>query len=189
MRIGGSANHPNHFQYGGTPVDLDRKDFALIEALQEDAAQRLEDLGRRVGMAASSVHGRLQRLEGSGIIRRWTVECDAAALGLPVLAYVGVRATRPCAEFAHALRAVSAVEECHSVAGGFSMLLKVRVASPPDLLSLVEELRQIPGVEGTETTVVLATEFTRPFHARYPEPTRRSRRSGERESGTAPQRG
>lgn len=144
-------------------MELDRKDFALVEALQQDAAQRLEDLGRRVGMAPSSVHERLRRLEAAGVIRRWTVECDAAALGLGVLAYIGIRATRPCSELVPALQTITAIEECHSVAGAVSMLLKVRVASPPDLLSLAERLRQIPGIEGTESTIVLATQFDRPF--------------------------
>lgn len=156
-------------------MDLDRTDLALVEALQRDAAQRLEDLGRRVGMAPSSVHERLRRLEAAGVIRRWTVECDATALGLPVLAFVGVRSTRPCSELLRELEAIPAIEECHSVAGGLSMLLKVRVASPPALLALAERLRQIPGIEGTETTIVLATQFDRPFQPPRPEPTRRAR--------------
>lgn len=157
-------------------MELDRTDFALVEALQQNAAQRLEDLGRLVGMAPSSVHERLRRLEAAGVIRRWTVECDAAALGLGVLAYMGVRSTRPCAELRPLLEAIPAIEECHSVAGDLSMLLKVRVATPPDLLSLTERLRQIPGVEGTETTIVLATQFARPFRATRREPEAPTRR-------------
>jgi DNA-binding Lrp family transcriptional regulator len=151
-------------------MELDRTDFALVQALQEDAARRLEELGRRVGLAPSSVHERLRRLEAGGVIRRWTIECDAAALGLPVLAFVGVRSSRPCSELRPALEAVPAVEECHSVAGALGMLLKVRVASPAALLELAERLREIPGVEGTETTVVLATQFARPFSAAPPSP-------------------
>ena len=162
-------------------MELDRTDFVLVQALQQDATQRLEDLGRRVGMAPSSVHDRLRRLEAAGVIRRWTVECDAAALGLPVLAFVGVRSTRPCSELIRELEAIPAIEECHSVAGGLSMLLKVRVANPPDLLSLTERLRQIPGIEGTDSTLVLATQFSRPFQAPGPEPVKRSRATALRQ--------
>lgn len=164
-------------------MELDRTDFALVEALQHDARQRLEDLGRRVGMAPSSVHERLRRLEAAGVIRRWTVECDAAALGLPVLAFVGVRSTRPCSELLHALQAIPAIEECHSVAGEFSMLLQVRVASPPALLALTERLRGVPGIVGTETTIVLATQFDRPFRPAQPESPKPARRNGARAEG------
>ncbi len=143
-------------------TELDRKDFVLIAALQRDASQRLEDLARLVGMAPSSVHERLRRLERAGVIRRWTIECDEEALGLGVLAFLGVRATRPCSEMTDALKEIPAIEECHSVAGELSMLLKVRVESPAALLALTERLRQVPGIVSTESTIVLATQFDRP---------------------------
>src|SRR5258708_8112 len=107
-------------------MDLDKKDFALIEALQQNASQRLEDLARMVQLAPSSVHDRLRRLERDGVIRNWTIKLDAPALGLGVLAFVGIRATKPCSELLEALRAIPSIEECHSVAGELSLILKVR---------------------------------------------------------------
>lgn len=152
------------------PPDLDRIDFGLIAQLQLRANQRLEDLGRQVGLAPSSVHERIRRLEERGIIERWTVACDAEALGLSVLAFIGVRASRACSELRAGLEAIPAIEECHSVAGGLSLLLKVRVETPRALLELTERLRTIPGVEGTETTIVLATQFDRPVSAPHVQP-------------------
>jgi Lrp/AsnC family leucine-responsive transcriptional regulator len=150
-------------QTGGTTVELDPIDLTLVDALQHDAALRLEDLARKVDLATSSVHERLRRLERDRIIRRWTVDLDAAALGLGVLAYIGIRATKPCAALVGALEEIAAIEECHSVAGDLSLLLKVRVASTPVLLELTERLRQIPGIEGTTTTIVLKTSIDRPI--------------------------
>lgn len=144
-------------------MTLDQKDFALIEALQENASQRLEDLARMVHLSASSVHDRLRRLERIGVIRRWTVKLDVSALGLGVLALIGIRATKPCSELIEALRTIPAIEECHSIAGELSMVIKVRVASTPALLELSERLRQIPGIEQTETTIVLKTQIDRPI--------------------------
>lgn len=143
-------------------TNLDPTDLVLIDAVQRNASQRLEDLGRLVQMAPSSVHERLRRLERDGVIQRWTVAVDAAALGLGVLAYIGLRTAKPCHELLQALEAISEIEEGHSVAGELSMLLKVRVASTPALLGLVDRLRQIPGIEQTETTIVLKTQIDRP---------------------------
>ena len=159
-------------------MQLDKKDFSLIEALRQNASRRLEDLAKLVQLAPSSVHDRLQRLERAGIIRQWTIKVDGAALGLGVLAFVGVRATKPCSELFEALSAIPAIEECHSVAGELSMMLKVRVASTPALLELSEKLRAIPGVEQTETTIVLRTHIDRPItvkHIAPPEPLRVAR--------------
>ena len=144
-------------------MDLDKKDIALIDALQQNASQRLEDLARMVQLAPSSVHDRLRRLERDGIIRKWTVDLDLSALGLGVLAFIGIRATKPCSELLEALRGIPSIEECHSVAGELSMILKVRVANTPALLELSERLRQIPGIEQTETTIVLKTQVDRPI--------------------------
>lgn len=156
-------------------MGLDRTDLVLIDALQRDAAQRLEDLARVVHLAPSSVHERLRRLERDGIIQRWTVDLDAASLGLGVLAYVGVRATRPCSELLPALETIPAIEECHSVAGDLCLLLKVRVSGTPALLALVERLRQVPGIEGTETTIVLKTQIDRPIAFPTPLPPKVAR--------------
>jgi DNA-binding Lrp family transcriptional regulator len=141
---------------------FDRKDFALIGALQENASRRLEDLAKVVDLAPSSVHERLRRLERLGVIKGWSIEVDPQALGLGVLAFIGISSKRPCSEFVESLRAIPAVEECHSVAGELSMLLKVRVADTASLLKLTERLRKIPGVEQTRTTIVLKSQFERP---------------------------
>jgi DNA-binding Lrp family transcriptional regulator len=42
-------------------------------------------------------------------------------------------------------------------------LLKVRSADTAGLLALIEKLRQIPGIDRTETTVVLQTQIDRPI--------------------------
>jgi Lrp/AsnC family leucine-responsive transcriptional regulator len=140
----------------------DPVDRMLITALQHNAQERLEDLGKLVSMAPSSVHERLRRLEREGVIRGWTIDIDASAFGLDVLAYIGVRSSKPCSTLLPAMESISAIEEFHSVAGALGLMLKVRVANTSALLELVEQLRQIPGVEGTETSIVLKTQIDRP---------------------------
>jgi hypothetical protein len=49
------------------------------------------------------------------------------------------------------------------------MMLKVRVAGTPALLELSDRLRAIPGVEQTETTIVLKTQIDRPITLKPPE--------------------
>ena len=141
---------------------IDKTDLQIICALQKNADQRLEDVAKLVKLATSSVHDRVRRLERDGVIRRWTDEVDAAALGLGVLAYVGLRTSTSSADSIEALKKIPAIEECHSVAGELCFLLKVRVPATSDLMNLLERLRSIPGVEGTESTIVLKTQFDRP---------------------------
>ncbi len=140
---------------------LDRIDTVLLAALQAEGRMRLEDLARRVELSPSSVHDRLRRLQRDGVIRKWTITVAPEALGLTILAFVGVRASRPCAELAGPLGQIREIEEYHSVAGQLSFLLKLRASSTEHLLALVERIKRIPGVDSTETTVVLKSYLER----------------------------
>lgn len=145
----------------GAGRPLDRIDTVLLAALQQEGRLRLEDLARRVELAPSSVHDRLRRLQREGVIRKWTIDVAPEALGLTVLAFVGVRASRPCAELVEPLAQIGEIEEYHSVAGPLSFLVKLRASSTEHLLEIIERLRQIPSIEATETTVVLKTYLER----------------------------
>ncbi len=149
-------------------MDLDRKDFALIAALQQNASQRLEDLAKLVSLAPSSVHDRLRRLQREGIIQQWTIKVDAPRLGLGVLAFIGITSTKTCTMLQEQLAEIEAIEECHSVAGELCIFLKVRVPDTGALLVLIDRLRQIDGIEKTETTIVLQTQIDRPISFKSP---------------------
>lgn len=140
---------------------LDHIDTVLLAALQAEGRLRLEDLARRVELSPSSVHDRLRRLQRDGVIRKWTIAVAPEALGLTILAFVGVRASRPCAELAEPLGQIHEIEEFHSVAGQLSFLVKLRASSTEHLLELVERIKLIPGVDSTETTVVLKSYLER----------------------------
>jgi DNA-binding Lrp family transcriptional regulator len=149
-------------------MELDTKDFALIAALQQNASQRLEDLAKLVSLAPSSVHDRLRRLQREGIIQQWTIKVDAPRLGLGVLAFIGITSTKTCTMLQQQLQAIEAIEECHSVAGELCIFLKVRVPDTGALLTLIDRLRQIDGIEKTETTIVLQTQIDRPIQFKSP---------------------
>jgi DNA-binding Lrp family transcriptional regulator len=140
---------------------LDQIDTILLATLQEQGRLRLEDLARRVKLSPSTVHDRLQRLQRDGVIRKWTIAVNPQALNLTVLAFVGVRASRPCSDLVVALERIHEIEEAHSVDGQFSVLVKLRVTSTEHLLHLLERIKRIPGVESTETTVALKTFIER----------------------------
>src|SRR5437660_9371294 len=140
---------------------IDEQDWVLLRLLRHNARASVAELAVAAGLAPSLVHERIRRLERRGVIRRWTVDVDPSAIGVPVTAFVSVEADAPTAELAPALREVEGVDECHSVAGEPSYLLKVRVADPDALLSLVDELHALRGVTRTRTSVVLRTHFER----------------------------
>ncbi|HUY98579.1 MAG TPA: Lrp/AsnC family transcriptional regulator [Verrucomicrobiae bacterium] len=142
-------------------AELDELDSAILRVLQQNARTTLADVGRAAGLAASSVHERLRRLQRDGVVRGWTLDLDPTAVGRPVTAFVGVEANPRGGPLVDAFRRMPLVDECHNVAGEMSFLLKVRAAGTSELSELVDQLGELTGVRRTLTTVVLRTEFER----------------------------
>ncbi len=137
--------------------DIDRQ---LVELLAQDGRMSFTDLGKHTGLSTSAVHQRVRRLEKRGVILGYRAMIDRDAVGLPLTAFVSIKAFDPTAEdeAPTKLAELSAVEACYSVAGDEAYILKIRVAAPGDLEALLAEIRAIAGVT-TRTTVVLSTPF------------------------------
>jgi len=128
--------------------------------LQEDARATYADVGRHVGLSASSVHERVRKLEQAGVIRGYRAVVDAAALGLFVTALVAVTPMDPTQpdDLPDRVGELSEIWDSFSVAGEANYVLKVRVRTTGDLEDLIRRLREKAGVN-TRTTVVLSTPF------------------------------
>lgn len=137
--------------------DIDRQ---ILRVLGADGRLSYTDLAERVGLSVSAVHQRVRRLEGRGAIRGYTARVDPDALGLPLTAFVSIHPNDPAApdDAPERLAHLTAIEACYSVAGVESYILKVRVASPAALETLLQDIRAAAGVS-THTTVVLSIPF------------------------------
>ena len=67
---------------------MDATDRRIIEQLRDNARAGYADIGDVVGLSASAVKRRIDRLVDSGAIRGFTVQVDPAAEGVGVEAYV-----------------------------------------------------------------------------------------------------
>lgn len=139
---------------------FDERDLAIIAALQEDARATYAEVGRRVGLSASAVHERVRKLEQAGAIRGYRAVVDPSALGLDVTALVAVTPLDPSLpdDLPDRLRGFEEVEDCYSVAGEASYVLKVRTRTTGHLEDLIRRLRE-KGEVNTRTTVVLSIPF------------------------------
>jgi Lrp/AsnC family leucine-responsive transcriptional regulator len=142
-----------------TRVDaLDRK---IIAALRLNGRATYAELGRTVGLSASSVHERVGKLEAAGVITGYHAVVNPSTVGLGVTALVGIQPTDTAEndELADELAGLSEVESCYAVAGDEAFVVKVRVSTVDDLEQTLGRLRRIGGVARTRTTVVLSTRF------------------------------
>jgi len=102
-------------------------------------------------------------LEDAGVIRGYTALLDARSIGQDVTAFIGVGTSSPraVASLAKEIEALPDVLECHHVTGGYTMLLKAKTRNTATLELLIDAVREMDGVSGTETMVVLSTQTER----------------------------
>ena len=143
---------------------FDAIDRGILSILREDGRASHATIAKEVGLSAPAVGERIRKLEGAGIILGYRAVLAADALGLPIGAFVAV-AARPgtvSADLVARLLDLPEIEELHSVAGVYSFIAKVRVGSPEALDDFLDRLMMLPGVERTESTMVLRTSAERP---------------------------
>jgi len=137
--------------------DLDRQ---IVRLLAADGRRSYTDLAKDTGLSVSAVHQRVRRLEKRGVLRGYHADINPDEVDLALTAFVSIKPIDPAApdDAPDRLEHLAAIEACHSVAGEESYILKVRVARPSALESLLQEIRAAANVS-TRTTVVLSTPF------------------------------
>lgn len=139
---------------------MDVIDRQILDLLQRDARITQQEIAKRVRLSQPSVADRIRKLEESHVITSYVARVDAQHLGKDITAFIGVSVGHPryFDEFAKKVASLPDILECHRVAGIDSYILKVRTDNTRGLdRLLVEEIRTIPGVTRTNTTLVLSS--------------------------------
>ena len=140
---------------------MDDIDLKIARLLQEDARLTYAEIGTRVGLAGSSVHDRVRKLQKAGVIQAYRAQLDLEQIGLPITAFVSL-ALRPASppDIPARVAEFPLVESCYSVAGDNSYVLVVRAPTTRALEELLDGLRAKLEVV-TRSTVVLSIPFER----------------------------
>ena len=138
---------------------LDRK---IIAALQANARQSTAKIAAQVGVARTTVHERISRMERAGVIKGYSVILgDSDAISL-VQVIVMLEVNQPeTARIIQRLEDYPEIKLCLSVNGEFDLMLSVEAPRIEDLDILVDEIGEIPGINRTKTHVVFGRRIDR----------------------------
>jgi DNA-binding Lrp family transcriptional regulator len=141
-------------------IVLDRKDHAILEALQRDSRQTVQQLAAAAGLTSTPCWKRVKAMEAAGVIRGYgaVVDRESVGLALCVLAEVNLmqHTEGTVREFERAVAACPQIVACYSTTGGADYSIKVLV---PDIRAyetfLHETAFRLPGVTHIRSSVVL----------------------------------
>ena len=127
--------------------------------LQENAKLTFGAIGADVGLSATAVKRRVDRLERDRVIVGYGARVEHRALGDTIEALIEIYCsdrTAP-ADVAKSIAGLHRIVSAFTVSGEADALIRVRVDGIEHLEKLVEKLRRDPNVVRTRTLIVLST--------------------------------
>lgn len=121
--------------------NIDPVDAKILRALAKDARISTAELARAVGLSAPSVAERVRRLEESGVIEGYSVKINAAALGLPLAAWLRIRPIPgQLQKVAEILQGLPEIIECDRITGEDCFIARAHLRSVGDLERLIDQI-------------------------------------------------
>ena len=141
--------------------DIDKIDRAILRVLQKDGRLSNVQLADRVGLSESACLRRVRLLEQSGIIDRYVMLINQAAIGKPGNVFVRVtlegQQKEKLQQFEKTVAAVPEVMECYLMSGDFDYLLRVIIKDNLDYMRVHDKLTGLPGVLRVQSSFALRT--------------------------------
>lgn len=110
-------------------IKLDRRDIAILKTLSTEGRISKTALAERVNLSATACWDRLQRLEGSGLIKGYHADFELRQLAPHVTVFVLAELASHKAEafqtFEAIIKSHDEITGCWALGGGFDYLLQV----------------------------------------------------------------
>ena len=136
---------------------LNKTDKKLISLLRVNARTSVSDLAKKIGVSRTAVQNRLDRLEQSGVIAGYTVTLKPEVEKSQIKALMFITAEgKEEGKVIDVLRGFPSIIEIYSTNGHWDLMVEVQTDSLIDFHEVLAQVRVIPGVLTTETTILLA---------------------------------
>lgn len=135
---------------------LDPTDERIIAALAKDARVAYGTIGALVGLSASAVKRRVDRLIATGAIQGFTIAVDPRRVGaIEAFVELSCEAKVSVARLRSMIADVPEVRAGYTVTGDADAVLHVVALDITDFERVLERLRDNSGVSQTRSTIVL----------------------------------
>lgn len=137
---------------------MDNLDHGIINLLRQNARAGYGDIGDVIGLSASAVKRRVDRLVADKVIRGFTIQVDPVVDGYATEAYVELfcRGTVAPAELRRMLTDIPEVVGAGTVSGSADAIVHMRSRDITTLEVAIERIRNAPNVDHTRSSIVLS---------------------------------
>ena len=137
---------------------MDSTDLQLIGLLRQDARASVASLAKKLSVSRGTVTNRIKKLEDEGVVVGYTVRLRPDVQQNRITAWMSI------AVEGNQMRAVigtllgePGVAGLHDTTGRWDLLAELRAGNLSELADVLERVRLIKGIGGTETSIHLQT--------------------------------
>lgn len=135
---------------------VDATDRKLLDILEDNSRLSFADLGRKINLSPSAVRERVQRMEDSGIIKKYNIQVDNRKLGNELEAFMLLKVFP--GQLKHIIETIKdfpEIKEAHRITGSQNLHLKIVIKNQLYLQKLLDQLM----VYGDTTTFLILSEI------------------------------
>ncbi len=141
--------------------DLDETDLEILQLLMANARRPYSEIAEAVGLSAPAVSDRVERLQETGVINRFTLDIDRSQLrqGIPVLLTLGVAPQGPATStIKERLLNESGVEHVFTTAEA-DLVVYARVPDN-DIMSWLTDTMGDEAIDDIEVTLLAGADWS-----------------------------
>lgn len=133
-------------------------DKDILNTLLESSRLSYRQIAKQLKISPATVMHHLNKLEGSGIIRNYTVNLDYEKLGFDVNVVIDVRVSKgKLFEVEKRIANHPSVQAVYDITGDFDAIIIAKFTSRKNMDTFLKKLQTIEFVERTETKLILNT--------------------------------
>ena len=145
-------------------LNLDKLDLQIIHHMMENAEISYADLGKKLFVSSGTIHVRIKKLQGVGVVKGTRLNTDLKLLGYDVIAFIGIFLEKSSMYdiAAKELQKIPEIVRLNYTTGNYSMFAEIVCKDINELrFVLHDQLQKIKGIERTETFISLEESFSR----------------------------
>ena len=139
---------------------IDSKDQAIVSLLQKDGRMSVQNMAQALGLTRATVSKRMEKLETSGVITGYAAVVRKDFFHKKVGGWVMINAVPNMEESAiSAMKLIPEVSKIYTTTGRWDLGVEISAADLESFDSTLSKIRQIDGIETTETNLLCSSRI------------------------------
>ncbi|MGH2639453.1 MAG: AsnC family transcriptional regulator [Rhabdochlamydiaceae bacterium] len=133
---------------------IDQVDERILSILRDDSRKSFVQIAKVVNLSEAAIRRRVSNLIKTGVISKFTIETNVGPQA-NAISLLSVNPSFPTSEISVKLRKMKGVDSIFEITGEYDVAVIVSGSSIAEINGTIDEIRRLPGIDDTNTVVVL----------------------------------